>query len=242
MRRTGSGPRGTAPRIWTPLDSITPAAVCAVLAAEDFTFFEHGTTDPLMRSRVLRHALRGDFTHGGSTIAQQLARNLFLGPERSLWRKAREFILARELTRRLSKERQLELYLNLVEWGPGTWGIGTASRHWFRKAPASLTPSEAVLLATILPSPRRGLQYAARPETLALRGRVTRRLWTARLVDDLGRSATAARLDRWATHVNRGISPGSALALVELELGRESRGDTVAPERGSWSRRCRPRR
>ena len=94
-------------------------------------------------------------TRGGSTITQQLAKNLYLSSERSLWRKAREALITRTLEHRLTKERILELYLNVVEWGRGIYGAEAAARHHFGKSAADLTAVEAAWLAAILPSPQR---------------------------------------------------------------------------------------
>ena len=99
--------------------------------------------------------LREGKGRGGSTITQQLAKNLFLNSERSLARKLREAILAWRLETDLPKERILEIYLNIAEWGPGLYGIGDASEHYFGRAPRVLRPEEAAFLASLLPSPRR---------------------------------------------------------------------------------------
>ncbi len=242
MRRAAAAGRPPKRRIWTPLDSVPPIAVCAVLAAEDYAFFKHGPIDPVMQRRIVAHLLRGDFAYGGSTITQQLARNLFLGSERTPRRKLREYALAYGLSRTLSKERQLELYLNLVEWGPRVWGIGAASRHWFGKSPTSLTPTEAVLLATILPSPHRGLGQAAWATALPLKKRIVSRLWSATLLDGLTRSATVARIERWAAHAGTGRTPAEVRMLVDQELGPEPSAEDAAMARHPWSRRCDPKR
>jgi monofunctional biosynthetic peptidoglycan transglycosylase len=241
MRRMASQGHPPKARIWAPLDSVATVAVCAVLASEDYRFFSHGTTDPVALSLIIHQVLRGDFTSGGSTISQQLARNLFLSPERTPWRKLREYVLARDLSHRLSKERQLELYLNLVEWGPGIWGIGSASRRWFGKSPTVLTAVEAVVLTAILPSPEHGLRHAAVLATSVHRRRILRRLWLAGLLDGVTRGATAARLDRWAFHLHHGRTPAEALALVRLEMGPEGLPHTAVLNTLPWSHRCRPK-
>ena len=220
MRQAGaSRPVGTP--AWSDLDSVAPAAACAVVAAEDFDFFEHGAFDWNAQSQLFRRVLHGDFSAGASSIAQQLARNLFLGPDRTVRRKAREYVLAFALSRSLSKHRQLELYLNVIEWGPGVWGIDSASRYWFGKPPSALTPAEAALLASILPAPERGLVYAASTSARQAHQRITDALWSAALVDGLGRSGTLARVRRWADDVTSGVDPAEAWALVEREMGPE---------------------
>ncbi len=242
MRLRADAGQPASPRIWTPLGDVGSISLCAVVAAEDPSFFTHGTVDWGSQKRLLGNVLRGDLTFGGSTIAQQLARNLFLGPQRTLRRKVREYVLAYAVSHTLSKDRQLELYLNVVEWGPGVWGIGAASRYWFGKPPAALTPSEAVLLAVLLPAPRLGLAYAATPEARLNYDWVVTGLWKATLIDRVARGATTARLQRWADHVNAGRAPDDARALVEQELGPDVPAEPVEPEAGQASRVCDPRR
>jgi monofunctional biosynthetic peptidoglycan transglycosylase len=220
MRQAGISQPVRAPA-WSDLDSVAPAAVCAVVAAEDFLFFEHGAFDWNAQSQLFRRVLRGDLSAGASSIAQQLARNLFLGHDRSVRRKAREYVLAVALSRALSKRRQLELYLNVVEWGPGVWGIDSASRHWFAKPASALTPTDAALLASILPAPERGLSYAASASARQAHQRITDALWNAALVDGLGRSGTLARVRLWADNVASGVDPEGARAVVEQEMGPE---------------------
>jgi monofunctional biosynthetic peptidoglycan transglycosylase len=239
MRRelTAHGPQQ--PVVWTALDDVSPVAVCAVLAAEDRAFFDHGSLDWAAQRWVFTQLLHADLSAGGSTIAQQLARNLFLGPDRTPRRKAREYVLAYMLSHTVPKARQLELYLNLVEWGPGVWGIGAASRHWFGKVPNDLTPTEAVLLASILPAPRRGLAYAGTRAARRAQQLVVDRLWGATLLDNIGRSATTGRLQLWGVYLAAGHDPIEAGALVEQEFGPEPGADGAAQARGrSVASRC----
>ena len=140
---------------WIPYSRISPYLRRAVLVAEDDTFYEHGGVDV----RGLEAALKRDWdrrklTHGGSTITQQLAKNLYLSPSRDPIRKAREYLIARSLEEHLSKKRILEIYLNVVEMGERVYGAEAASRLYFGKSAASLTPAEAALLAGCLPNPR----------------------------------------------------------------------------------------
>jgi len=231
IRREGTAHGLQQPVIWTALDDISPVAVCAVLASEDRAFFEHGSLDWAAQRWVFTRLLHGELSAGGSTIAQQLARNLFLGPNRTPRRKAREYVLAYLLSHAVPKARQLELYLNLVEWGPGVWGIGAASRHWFGKLPNELTPMEAVLLASILPAPRWGLAYAGTPAARHAQQLVVDRLWAATLLDNIGRSATSARLRLWGVYLAAGRDPIEARALVAQEFGPEPTADGAAEAR-----------
>jgi monofunctional biosynthetic peptidoglycan transglycosylase len=157
MRLFGTA-NGAATRIWTPLSDIARLLPSALIRAEDPRFFDHHGVDWRAIRRVLRGALRtGRIAGGASTLAQQLARNLYLTPTRSVVRKLREVILAHRLYRTLSKARILELYLNLVEWGPGVWGVAGASDYYFAKAPRDLDLFEATFLVTLLAAPRSGL-------------------------------------------------------------------------------------
>jgi membrane carboxypeptidase/penicillin-binding protein len=157
MRVFGAPDRAAA-YAWTPLSSIAPLLPNALIRAEDPRFFDHHGVDWWGIGQVLRKALRtGRLKSGASTITQQLARNLYLTPRRSLGRKLREILLARRLSRTLTKTRVLELYLNLVEWGPGVWGAAAASDYYFAKAPGDLDLFEATFLVTLLPAPKSGL-------------------------------------------------------------------------------------
>lgn len=141
---------------WRPLSRISPYLAQAVVIAEDDTFWEHGGFDwKAMREAMEKNLKKGTLRHGGSTISQQLAKNLFLSPSRSLARKLREAILTWRLERALTKKRILEIYLNVVEWGEGVFGAEAAAGHYYGKSAARLSPQEAARLAAILPMPRR---------------------------------------------------------------------------------------
>jgi monofunctional glycosyltransferase len=179
---------------WVDYADISPYLKRAVIASEDAGFAEHSGVewDAIERAweknqraeaRVekaqarapSRAAPAGAKVVGGSTITQQLAKNLFLSGERTVWRKAQEFILTFMLETLLSKQRILEIYLNNVEWGEGVFGAQAAARHYFRKDAARLGPDEAARLAVMLPAPKRfekraGSAYvSARAATIAAR-------------------------------------------------------------------------
>jgi len=140
---------------WVPLHRVSPWVIEAILASEDAAFRRHRGYDPEQLQEALAADLAaGAVVRGGSTLSQQLAKNLFLTPERTLVRKVRELLLAVELDRVLGKSRMLELYVNVVEWGPEIWGLRQASDRYFLKQPARLQPHEAAFLAAILPAPR----------------------------------------------------------------------------------------
>ena len=142
--------------MWAPLSRISTHLQRAVIAAEDASFFVHEGFDwEGLRDAAIHNFEAGELRRGGSTITQQLAKNLYLSTERSLLRKAREALITRTLEHRLTKERILELYLNVAEWGRGIYGAEAAARHHFGKSAAGLTADEAAWLAAILPSPQR---------------------------------------------------------------------------------------
>jgi monofunctional biosynthetic peptidoglycan transglycosylase len=140
---------------WVPYARISPYLRRAVLVAEDDAFYEHGGVDV----DALQEAIRKDWahkkmTHGGSTITQQLAKNLYLSPSRNPLRKVKEYFIARSLESHLSKKRILELYLNVVEMGERVYGAEAASQAYFHSSASALSPAQAALLAGCLPNPR----------------------------------------------------------------------------------------
>jgi monofunctional biosynthetic peptidoglycan transglycosylase len=140
---------------WVPYDRISPYLRRAVLVAEDDTFFEHGGVDMnAVEEAIRKDWARGKLTHGGSTITQQLAKNLYLSPSRNPLRKVEEYFIARSLENHLTKKRILELYLNVVEMGEHVYGAEAASQSYFQVSASSLSPSQAALLAGCLPNPR----------------------------------------------------------------------------------------
>lgn len=140
---------------WTPLSNIPPSLQWSVIVAEDDTFYRHnGFNFSAMRDAFWENIKKRKPVRGGSTITQQLAKNLYLSKKKSLVRKLKEAVITRRLERTLSKNRILELYVNIIEWGPGVYGVGEASWYYFRKIPSDLNFYESVLLAAIIPSPR----------------------------------------------------------------------------------------
>jgi len=149
-------------RIWMPLSTVAPALPRVVIAAEDARFCIHHGVDLGELRAAIADADDLSEMRGGSTIAQQSAKNLFLWQGRSLARKTLEFPLALWLDLVLGKRRLMEIYLNIAEWGPnGEFGAEAGARHAFGKPARELTNREAALLAAILPNPR--LRSAARP-------------------------------------------------------------------------------
>ncbi|MBI3809609.1 MAG: monofunctional biosynthetic peptidoglycan transglycosylase [Nitrospirae bacterium] len=157
-RKTEAAERGRSFRLqwtWVPLAHMSPHLRRAVLVAEDAAFYQHQGFDwDGLKEALTRNLDKGELRRGGSTLTQQLAKNLYLSPDKNLLRKAHEALLTWELERTLSKKRILELYLNTAEWGQGVYGVEAAARHHFGKAAQDLSPDEAALLAAMLPSPR----------------------------------------------------------------------------------------
>jgi len=126
-----------------------------VIASEDWKFFEHNGFDWPAIEKALRHNQRSARVRGASTISQQTAKNVFLWPSRSWVRKGLEAYFTVLIEVLWSKDRIMEVYLNVVEFGDGIYGVGAASNIYFHKLPAQLSSSEAALLAAVLPNPRR---------------------------------------------------------------------------------------
>jgi len=141
-------------QIWVPLSSISHYIVKAVLISEDDKFWSHEGFDyEAMKMAIEKDIKAGKFKFGGSTITQQLAKNLYLSPAKNPFRKIREAIITWRIEKILSKKRILELYLNIVEWGEGIFGIEAAARHYYGKSASELSPEEASKLAAVLPNP-----------------------------------------------------------------------------------------
>jgi len=141
---------------WVPLSAVSPLLIKAILIGEDDKFYQHEGFDYEALEQALEKNLKaGRFAAGASTISQQLTKNLFLSPTKSLTRKAKEAILTWRMEQTLSKRRILELYVNVAEWGDGIFGIEAASRHYFHKSASQLSSMEAARLASVLPNPIR---------------------------------------------------------------------------------------
>ncbi len=159
---------------WVGLDRVSRRLVEAVLLSEDARFFGHGGIDwGAMREAAQQDLAKRTFARGASTITQQLAKNLWFGTEKSLWRKLKEAVGASKIEHSLGKRRVLALYLNVAEWGDGVFGIEAGSLHRFGVSSSQLTTAQAVVMASMLPAPRR--VDLARPSAW-LRGRAQRLL------------------------------------------------------------------
>jgi len=148
---------------WVTYEQISMHLKRAVIAAEDQRFLDHEGFDvEAIHEAYEKNELRGRVRHGASTISQQLAKNLFLTPQRTYLRKAQEAVITLMIERVLSKRRILEVYLNVIEWGTGVYGAEAAAQHYYGKAAAELEPEEAARLAAMIPNPR---LYTQNPTT-----------------------------------------------------------------------------
>ena len=140
---------------WIEYEKISPHLKRALIVAEDANFLEHEGFDWEAIQRAYEKNLKkGRYAAGGSTISQQLAKNLFLSGRRSVMRKLEEAIITVMIETVMSKQRIFEIYLNIIEWGNGVFGAEAASRYYFRKSAVQLQPDEAARLAAMVPNPR----------------------------------------------------------------------------------------
>lgn len=203
---------------WTPLCEISPFIICAVVKAEDPGFFQHGGVAWRHVFRAARDGVKGRGWRGASTITQQLARNLYLSPERSFQRKMREMALAIRLERNLSKARILELYLNCVEWGDGIWGIAAASDRYLQCPAGAVGVLGAVVLASLLPAPRRPLHgYNAQRAFKAQHGAILS-LYASGVLSVNEMAEAHARVNRLFKMLHSGVPLSAALSRLDGPL------------------------
>jgi len=151
---------------WVPYERISVNLKRAMIAAEDAKFVEHEGFDwDGIQHAMDKNMRKGRVVAGGSTITQQLAKNLFLSGERSYWRKGEEALITLMLEALLDKRRIFELYLNVIEWGNGVFGSEAAARRYFNQPAAQLTPEQAARLAAMAPNPR---HYERNPDSRGL--------------------------------------------------------------------------
>jgi len=140
---------------WVPYNRISPHLKRAIIAAEDAKFVDHEGFDwDGIQKAMEKNQKKGRFVAGGSTITQQLAKNLFLSPNRSMLRKGEEALITLMIEALWDKQRIFEVYLNVIEWGNGVFGAEAAARHYYGLAAAQLTPEQAAKLAGMVPNPR----------------------------------------------------------------------------------------
>ena len=140
---------------WVSMKNISPNIIKAVLIGEDDGFYHHDGFDVKGMENAIERSIKKGTLAGGSTISQQLSKNLYLSPSKNPVRKLKEAIITWRIEKTLSKRRILEIYLNVAEWGDGVFGIEAASRHYYHKSAKNLTAQEASRLAAVLPNPIR---------------------------------------------------------------------------------------
>jgi monofunctional biosynthetic peptidoglycan transglycosylase len=149
-------PQASLKHQWVPYEKMSVHLKRAVIAAEDDKFVDHEGFDwEGMQKAIEKNQKKGKVVAGGSTISQQLAKNLFLSPSKTPWRKAQEAVITVWLEMFWDKRRILEVYLNVVEWGEGVFGAEAAARHYFNASAGALGAEQAARLAVMLPAPRK---------------------------------------------------------------------------------------
>jgi monofunctional biosynthetic peptidoglycan transglycosylase len=170
---------GEVKQTWVPLSRISRHLAMGVVAAEDSRFYDHNGVDvDELKKSWQQNRKDGEYARGGSTIPMQLVKNLFLTPDKNVFRKGLEIFLAFKMDHDLSKERILEIYLNVVEWGDGIYGAEEAAKHYFKKSAAGLTSYEAAYLSAILPSPVSWGEYPPGPYVRRRVGIIQARMYT----------------------------------------------------------------
>jgi len=213
---------------WVPYDGISPMLRRAVLIAEDDAFYSHDGLDwNEIKSAARKNLEAGRIVRGGSTITQQLAKNLYLGASRTPARKIKEAIIAGRLEHALSKRRIFELYLNLIEWGDGIFGAEAAAQRYFGVPASDLSARQAILLAAVIINPRRysvlGTQKRIDRRVAIIAGRMRRRGYISE--DDylvaMGRPKPHPWWEFWAkpetTAVDTTLPPEEPLETTEPE-------------------------
>ena len=148
-------PAATLHMQWAPYEKISSHLKRAIIAAEDSKFLEHEGFDfEAIQKAYEKNLKKGRLVAGGSTISQQLAKNLFLSGQKTPWRKIQEALITLMLENVMSKRRIMEIYLNVIEWGNGVFGAEAAIRHYYGASASSISPEQAARLAAMIPNPR----------------------------------------------------------------------------------------
>ncbi len=184
-KRAGQKKKNPKPVQNIPLSHIPKLFQRTVILAEDASFWIHKGIDWFAVRQSLRKNLsKGKFVRGGSTITQQVARNLYLSRRKSIFRKLQEMWIASRIEAIVSKRRILEIYFNIIEWGPGIFGVKAASQYYFKKLPEQLTLKEIILLTATIPSPLRENPYHKTARFYWRCRLITRRLWKYKVIND----------------------------------------------------------
>lgn len=210
---------------WTPIDAITPALVGAVVVREDGGFYRHqGFSRDEVRGALVRNLQLGRFAFGASTLSMQLVKNVFLAREKTLVRKLQEVALTWWIEQSFDKRSIMELYLNVVEFGPGIYGVGPAARFFFGREPAELSLLQAIYLATLLPAPVPRFanfeRQSVSPETLARLRAVARNMAANHLITPA--EAAAAQAETLTFRAARSAIPQPQTLEVGPEVTDEA--------------------
>jgi len=167
---------------WVPYQKISNHLKRAVVAAEDAKFLDHEGFDwEGIQKAYEKNKRRGKLVAGGSTISQQLAKNLFLSTKRTPWRKLEEAVITLMLENMMSKRRILEIYLNIIEWGNGVFGAEAAARHYFHSTAGALNATQAARMAAMIPNPRYFDKHPASPYLAHRTGIIMQRMYAAQI-------------------------------------------------------------
>ncbi len=210
------------PDAWCRWYTASPYIVCAIVHGEDPLFFRHrGFWWIELRRQVRRAWTTRTAVRGVSTITQQLARNLFLQPERSLRRKIQEALITAQIESSLSKPRILELYMNVVELGVDVWGVEAAATHYFGRPVDQLGPFAAVFLTSLLPAPRAALRDANARRAIRAQRRLTSLLYGSGVIGHTSEKQTYGYIDELETIVSSG---GDITNFLRAAAGDDGRG------------------
>lgn len=189
------------PKTWVNRSMVSGHAIHAIQISEDWGFYQHKGIDWFQLQQAFQeYWYEGSDLRGASTITQQLVKNLFLSSERSYWRKVKEALIALYIETRLPKSKILEIYLNVIEYGEGIYGIASASQHYFKKPAAALSPKEGAFLAMLLPNP---VKYS-----VSYRKRTLTPFAQSTISSILGKMKMARHIseEQWAEEMNRRFS------------------------------------
>jgi monofunctional glycosyltransferase len=211
---------------YVKLKEVSVHARNAIIVSEDGAFYmHHGFDWDELRNSLDKNMETGEFARGGSTITQQLAKNVYLSPEKSILRKVREAMITVQIENLMKKDEILEKYLNVVEFGENLYGIGKASRYYFKKPPSALTPAEGAFLAFLLPNPKKYSQSFRQKQLTRFAGKQVRlivdRLFRFHKIDEATHESALAQV---ASMFGPMPDPNAVDPLLEqdLEGGDES--------------------
>jgi len=229
-------------RNWTPSASIPAEMKWAVILAEDANFYKHEGVDVKAIKNAIKHDLeKKSLARGASTITQQTAKNIYLSREKTITRKFKEVYLALRMEQELTKGRIIELYLNVVELGPMVYGVGHASRYYFGKPAAEMTPRECAFLAAMLPGPRVAYNpYRNMAKVLRRSDMILKLLKSKRVLSEeeyTAAVATAPNINGLQKKVEESIKKEELFAnlssAVSINPNLEKSGDEGNPEKSA---------